>query len=96
MELVDGTVGELIDYLESEGLLEDAVVVLTADHGEALGEGHILPVTPRHLGNPSFEQVLQVPLIITRAKLEVESDLVRSEDLFQLMKRLIGLSLEGG
>jgi arylsulfatase A-like enzyme len=55
----DRLVGELLDLLRSEGLYDRTIVVLTADHGEALGEhgdvGHGLVV---------WEPVLRVPLVI--------------------------------
>jgi arylsulfatase A-like enzyme/Tfp pilus assembly protein PilF len=35
---VDAQLGVLFDFLRSRGLLERTVVILTADHGEALGE----------------------------------------------------------
>jgi len=56
----DDVVGELMDGLKEDGLYDDAMILLTADHGEALGEGgvyffHGLTVTP--------EQT-RVPLIV--------------------------------
>ncbi len=35
---VDDAIGQLIDGLASRGLLDDALVVFTSDHGESLGE----------------------------------------------------------
>ena len=66
----DAGVGALLDYLEEQRLSEGSVVVVTADHGEELGETH--PPFPRrplrsHYGNPSYEEVLGVPLIVAPA-----------------------------
>lgn len=63
----DRGVGALLADLEHRGLLEGSVVVVTSDHGEQLGEMH--PPFPRkalrsHYGNPSYEEVLAVPLIV--------------------------------
>lgn len=94
VETVDRAIGELLDQLEREGLLDGAVVILTSDHGESLDEEHLLSTTPRHLGNPSFEPVLAVPLIVSGAELPHEGPLIRSEDLFRILQRLAGDSPE--
>jgi len=56
---VDRRAGELAALLESRGLLDDTVVVLTSDHGEMLGEhglmDHKLDV---------LEPVLRIPLVL--------------------------------
>jgi len=90
VEAIDRGIGELLDHLEGEGLLEGSVVILTSDHGESLGEEHLVPTTPRHLGNPSFEPVLAVPLIVSGAELPHDGPLIRSEDLFRILLRLAG------
>jgi arylsulfatase A-like enzyme len=90
VETVDRGIGKLLDLLEGEGLLEDAVVILTSDHGESLDEPHLVPTTPRHIGNPSFEPVLAVPLIVSGAELPHDGPLIRSEDLFRILLRLAG------
>jgi arylsulfatase A-like enzyme/Flp pilus assembly protein TadD len=35
---VDATVGKLLDYLRDQGLYENALIAVAADHGESLGE----------------------------------------------------------
>jgi arylsulfatase A-like enzyme len=87
---VDRGVGVLLDRLESEGFLDDAAVILTADHGESLDEPHLVPTTPRHIGNPSFEPVLAVPLIVSGAAVAANGPLIRSEDLFRMLIRIAG------
>lgn len=56
---VDRLVGEILGALDSTGLEDHTVVVLTADHGQLLGEegrvGHALSLA---------EVVLQVPLLV--------------------------------
>lgn len=66
----DTAVGELLAHLELRGLREGTVVVVTSDHGEHLGERH--PPTPQrarfhHFGNPSYEELLAVPLLVSPA-----------------------------
>jgi arylsulfatase len=56
----DKVISELLENLKSEGIYEESMIIVTADHGEALGEGgiyffHGLTVTPEQS---------RVPLII--------------------------------
>jgi len=90
VEVADAGIGDLLDLLEAEGLLEGAAIILTSDHGESLDEPHLVLTTPRHIGNPSFEPVLAVPLIVSGAELPHEDPLIRSEDLFRILLRLAG------
>ena len=57
---LDDRIGRLIDDLERRGLLEDTLVIITADHGELLGDhgglfGH---------GASLYDGELRVPLIV--------------------------------
>jgi hypothetical protein len=59
VEQVDQTFGAFIDFLKKQNLYENSVVIVTADHGESLGEmgrvGHVANVTP---------EVTRIPLLI--------------------------------
>jgi arylsulfatase A-like enzyme len=74
---VDAAIGEIIGALEEGGLLQGTVFVFTSDHGEQLKEPHFIEglsaFEPEpgigHEGNPSFDQLLKVPLIIAPAHL---------------------------
>ena len=55
----DSLIGEIIGWLKQEQLYDDALVVFTSDHGEALGEHG----EPTH-GLFVYESVLRVPLIV--------------------------------
>ena len=57
MRMLDDSLGELFEYFESEGLMDNSVIVITADHGESLGEGHFF----QHLRDTEIE--LRVPLL---------------------------------
>lgn len=55
----DTCFGQFVDRLKARGLYDDSVVILTADHGDSLGEdgrwGHAYTL---------FPEILQVPLIM--------------------------------
>lgn len=56
---IDSIIKELLTSLEKKSYLENALVIVTADHGEGLGEhnryGH---------GNSVYEELLRIPLLI--------------------------------
>lgn len=91
---VDAGIGVLLEALASDGLLEDAVVIFTADHGERLGEEHLVRGREGHWGEPSFQEVLRVPLIVAPPRFEDTGRLIRSEDTFRLITTLAGLDVE--
>lgn len=59
VEAVDRAIGELVAELRKRGVYDQTMIVITADHGEALGEhgqlGH---------GQNLYDEVLRVPLIL--------------------------------
>jgi len=55
----DHALGELLDALERSGRLAHTVVVVTADHGESLGEGG-----RRLHGSSLHEELVRVPLLV--------------------------------
>jgi arylsulfatase A-like enzyme len=57
---VDKQVGRLLDYLEEEGLFENTIIILSADHGEILERRHDYL---RH-GFGVYEEEVRVPLMI--------------------------------
>ena len=57
---VDKQVGVLVDYLESKGLLNNTIIILSADHGEILDRRHGYL---RH-GFGVYEEEVKVPLMI--------------------------------
>ncbi|HEY1338877.1 MAG TPA: sulfatase-like hydrolase/transferase [Bryobacteraceae bacterium] len=56
---LDGCFGTFIDFLKARGLYDDSFVILTADHGDSLGEegrwGHAYALVP---------EVVRIPLIV--------------------------------
>ena len=55
----DECFGELVDFLRSEGLYDDALVIFTSDHGEEFRDHGQL----EH-GLSLFQEVVQVPLLV--------------------------------
>ncbi|MBW1685097.1 MAG: sulfatase [Deltaproteobacteria bacterium] len=96
--LMDRAIGHLFEGLEERGFLEDAVVILTSDHGERLGEDHSFPGefpdSGGHYGNPSFEELLRVPLIVAPPVFEDTSRFLRTQDVFYLIQEIAGLAPE--
>ena len=56
---IDGCLGTFVDYLKSHRLYDDSVIVVTSDHGDALGEGgrwgH---------GSAGYPEIFRIPLIV--------------------------------
>jgi len=88
VEVFDAYLGELLDYLEGQNLLEGTTIVLTSDHGEALGEKHVQDSLGLHFGNPSYEPVLRVPLIVYPASFANPDIPVRGQDMKSLVLEL--------
>jgi len=57
--LLDAEVGRLLDGLEARGLLEDALVVITSDHGEAFGAHGVVEHS-----KDVYEDLVRVPLLV--------------------------------
>jgi len=59
LSYLDDAIAGLIRYVESLGILEETLIVVTSDHGDSLGEHD-------HLGHRMalYEQLVHVPLII--------------------------------
>jgi arylsulfatase A-like enzyme len=56
---VDGLLAETVERLRTLGLLENALLVVTGDHGEAFGEHGVL-----HHGRILYDELLRVPLVL--------------------------------
>jgi arylsulfatase A-like enzyme len=91
----DAALGELLDGLDERGLLDDAVVAVTSDHGEAFREHG----TTEHGWN-FYPEVYAVPLVIRApGRLpagERVAAQVRSIDLTPSLLALAGLPLPSG
>ncbi|MHC4943521.1 MAG: sulfatase-like hydrolase/transferase [Planctomycetota bacterium] len=86
---LDDLFKDLISSLEERGLLENTIVVLTGDHGEHLGEHHMID----HQFS-LYEELLEVPLVLWYpGKVEPgrENMPVVNYDLFPTLLDLAGL-----
>ena len=93
-----GAVGEILADLDARGILEDAVVLFTSDHGEAFGE-HGLNGHSHNL----YDELLRVPTILDLPEGEAfgeqrtllaerAGELVRHVDLAPTLLDLAGLA----
>ena len=63
---------------------------MTSDHGERFNERHALRGESGHMGNPSFQEVLELPLIIAPPIARDPEAFLRTEDLFHVILELAG------
>jgi arylsulfatase A-like enzyme len=92
--LSDEAVGRLMDHLGSSGLLDDAVVILTSDHGQTLGEVHPTRPGPSHTGNPSYQELLRVPLVVAPPVFEDTGSVLRTHDLYYRILEIADAGVE--
>lgn len=91
---VDAQVGRLLNALGSGGTIEETLVVVTADHGESLGEHG----EDEH-GVFLYDAVLRVPLIMRGPGVKrghVVAEQVRGIDLFPTILEAAGVARPGG
>ncbi|HEV7763212.1 MAG TPA: sulfatase-like hydrolase/transferase [Acidimicrobiales bacterium] len=86
---VDEAVGEMIDHLESVGAWDDALVVVTSDHGTSL----LLPDLGRQPTKRNSEERLRMPLFVKapgQTTGEVRDDVARTIDILPSIVDLLG------
>jgi arylsulfatase A-like enzyme len=91
---LDWRLGRLFDYLRKNHLLEQTIVIVTADHGECFGEnGYIW-----HAFN-LYDSLIRIPLIVRYGEWfdrnKMDSRLVQSVDILPTLLQGLGLSVEG-
>jgi hypothetical protein len=59
LKYVDAEIGQLLAALDERGLSRNTIVVITADHGEGLGDHHL-----NGHGAALFRELIHVPLIV--------------------------------
>lgn len=82
---------ERLGILRDQGLLEDTLVVFTADHGEALGEHGMVG----HTNVPLAPEMVYVPTIFYNDEVTVDGDFMGHIDLLPTIASLIGQSVDG-
>ncbi len=92
----DDYIREICSQLERKGYLRDAVVIVTADHGESLGErsGEL-----GHVGhaNSLFQEAIHIPLFImdTKGSLPETAILADQTDVAPTIADLLGMESPG-
>ena len=89
MAYVDMRIGEMIEYLRQQGILDNTMVILTSDHGENLGDHGMMDHQ-----YCVYDTLAHVPMIVRYpdafAQGSRESGLVQSVDIFATIAKLIG------
>ena len=91
VEFVDRRIGELMAELDRRGVLDNALVIFTSDHGEAFEEHN-------HVGHISqlYDELIRVPLIVSHPGRLPEGlvidDTVGLIDLFPTVAELLDLT----
>lgn len=90
---VDARVGEFLDRLDADPVLRDALVIVTADHGESFRHGY-----GSHGGLRLPEEVIRIPMIIAGPGLAPGMDAEPREqaDLVPTLAALLGGKSEAG
>jgi len=83
----DAQVGMLVERLELLGLLDRTAVVVTSDHGEALGDHGIL----QH-GVNVYDELVRVPLLVRAPGLPAGRELAGPAQLEDLVPTLLALA----
>ena len=87
----DKSFGKLMEYLDNTGLSENTIVIVTADHGESLGEHRIFD------HNHVYYGIVHVPLIFHMPdnRHEVVEYPVMSVDIMPTVLDAVGLDTSG-
>ncbi|HWP64743.1 MAG TPA: sulfatase [Candidatus Limnocylindria bacterium] len=89
---MDAALGELLDALRQRGRYDNALVIVTADHGELLGEHGQMG----HMGRMLYEPLLRVPLVVKRPggarRGEVIDTPVQLVDLLPTVAQVVGVA----
>ncbi len=91
VSMIDQQVGRILAALEARGYLDNALVIFTSDHADALGEhGHIQKWT-------MYDSVVRVPLIFWSKNLPIEpgnrDELVQMFDIAPTILEAAGLAV---
>lgn len=91
---IDEQVGRLVDALRERDMLEDTIFVFTADHGELLGDHHLL-----HKGPWLIEGLMRVPMILAGPGLPTglrSQALMENADVLPTLLELLGQTVPYG
>ncbi len=90
IRFTDEQIGKVLDYLATAGLLNNTLVIITADHGESMGENAYY-FSHGMLVN---DATIRIPLIISHPKSHqrmIVSSLAQNTDIFPTILRQLGI-----
>ncbi len=93
IEAIDDAVGDILDVLERRGMLDNTVIVFSADHGEMLGDHGL------YTKNVMYEPSLRVPLVVAGPGIDggrVGDALIELIDVNATLCELAGLPAQEG
>ncbi|WP_020529871.1 sulfatase family protein [Flexithrix dorotheae] len=89
ISMVDDEIGRLLSYLEKEGLKENTLIIFTSDHGDYMGDHHMVTKSPA-----MYDCLIRVPLIFNWEKnfpkKMVTDHLVSHVDIMPTILALLG------
>ncbi len=85
---IDREIGRILTELERQGLLEETLIVLTADHGEAMGSHGLMNKNHPYAESTDIPLILRLPGATER---RVENLLLGTCDLMPTVLGLVGL-----
>lgn len=94
LRFLDSQIGILLDRLQAEGLLDDALVVVTADHGASFVPNHLRRYAVGDYSNAT--EIMSVPLFIKTPGQSggvIDDSNVDNEDLLSLITSRLGVSV---
>lgn len=92
VQMIDDSVGRVLNSIESKGFADNTIVLFTSDHGELLGDHGLLQKGP-----PPYRQLLEVPLLMRGPHVLVgqQVDTLTSHiDLMPTLCELAGVELD--
>ncbi|MCC6178422.1 MAG: sulfatase-like hydrolase/transferase [Chloroflexi bacterium] len=95
IDFIDERIGAVLDTLERLGMREDTIVIFTADHGDYLGEHHLLGKS-----NAFYDCLMRIPMIVSWPSHlpagERRPELVSLVDVMPTILRLLALPIPDG
>ena len=94
---LDAELGRLFSTLDDRGWLDEALIVITADHGEAFGENPEVGYYFQH--HSAYEPVVRIPLLVRKPGSQtgqIQDQPMQQVDVLPIVLDAIGLSLPEG
>jgi arylsulfatase A-like enzyme len=90
--LIDDQVGRIVNHLAQRGILEDTIIIFTADHGDCLGAHKLI-----EKGEFMYDEIYRIPLVVAHPNCQqpgsVNDDFVYLHDLTSTAIDIAGLDV---